>query len=263
MKIGRQDQPITSICRSDAEHIEVRGLDLCDELIGQIGFADYFFLLVTGGKPTSEQSYFLNAVLVAIAEHGLVPSVQAARMTYAAAPDALQGAVAAGILGCGTVVLGSAEVSAQFLQRIVASAEADGRPVPEAARAELVELRAGKRAVPGWGHPEHVDGDPRAKCLIRLARQRGVAGRHVALVDTVTELVPDIYGRRLLPNVSAAIPAVMLDVGFPAAVMKGVPILARTAGLIGHLYEESQRPIGFTLAYNAEQAIGFEPQAQG
>lgn len=259
MKIGRQDAPITSICTSDAQRIEVRGLDLCDQLIGQIGFADYFFLLVTGRRPSAEQSAFLNAVLVAIAEHGLVPSVQAARMTYAAAPDALQGAVAAGLLGCGSVVLGSAEAAGRFLEGILARADAEGIPDEAAARAALAELRAAKRPVPGFGHPQHVDGDPRARRLFALARERGVAGRHIALVERLFEFIPEVYSRRLPVNISAAIPAVMLDLGFPAAVMKGIPILARTAGLIAHLYEESQRPIGFILAHHAEEAIRFEP----
>ena len=112
MRIGKQDAPYTAICTSDAESITVRGHDLVGELMGEIDFTSYFWLLVTGTKPNADQLYFLNAVLVALAEHGLVPSVAAARMTYAAAPEALQGAVAAGLLGCGSDVLGSASGAA-------------------------------------------------------------------------------------------------------------------------------------------------------
>ena len=104
MRIGKQDAPFTAICTSDADSITVRGHDLVNELMGQIDFTSYFWLLVTGQMPNEDQAYFLNAVLVALAEHGLVPSVVAARMTYAAAPEALQGAVAGGLLGCGSVV---------------------------------------------------------------------------------------------------------------------------------------------------------------
>ena len=111
MKIGKATVPHSAICTSNEERIVIRGADLCDELIGQMGFADYFFFLLTGRKPDATASTVLNATLVAIAEHGLVPSVQAARMTFAAAPDAMQGAVAAGVLGCGTVVLGSSETA--------------------------------------------------------------------------------------------------------------------------------------------------------
>ena len=119
MRIGKQDAPFTSICTSDATSITVRGRDLCGDIIGKMDFTSYFWLLVTGEEPTDVQKFFANAVLAAIAEHGLVPSVAAARMTYAAAPEAFHGAVAAGLLGCGSVVLGSAEVAGRFYADLV------------------------------------------------------------------------------------------------------------------------------------------------
>src|ERR1700759_1819167 len=115
MRIGKQDNPYTAISTADAASITIRGKDLCNELIGKIDFIDYFFLLLMGTAPNENQRFFVNALLVSIAEHGLVPSVQAARMTFAAAPEAIQGAVAAGLLGSGSVVFGSAEVAGQFL----------------------------------------------------------------------------------------------------------------------------------------------------
>lgn len=260
MKIGNQSNPVTSISTADADSITVRGYDLCDDLIGPTNFTDYFFLLVTGKKPSELQRYFLDCVLVAIAEHGLVPSVQAARMTYAAAPDALQGAVAAGILGCGSVVLGSAEVAGKFLQDIIAQAQAENIKIERSAQIALQKLKDSKKPVPGFGHPLHANGDPRVHRLFSLAKEKGAAGVHVELVETIHRLIPDIFGRPLAVNISAGIPAVMLDVGFPAAVMKGIPILARTAGLIGHLYEESQRSIGFVLSYHGAEAIRYEPE---
>ncbi|WP_207484435.1 citryl-CoA lyase [Arenibaculum pallidiluteum] len=263
MKIGRQDDPSTSISTSDAHTITVRGQDLCRDLIGKIDFTEYFFLLVTGERPTEMQRFFLNCTLVAIAEHGLVPSVQAARMTYAAAPDALQGAVAAGILGCGSVVLGSSEAAGRFQQEILAEADARGTGIEEAALACLRRLKADRKAVPGFGHPLHKDGDPRTHRLFDLAKEKGVAGRHVEAVETCARLIPEVYGRPLPINISAGIPAVMLDVGFPAAVLKGIPILARTAGLIGHLNEEAQRPIGFVLSYHGGEAIRYDAAGAG
>ena len=132
MKIGKATVPRTAICTSDAHTIVIRGQDLSKELIGRISFVDHFFLLLTGRHPTAGESAVLNATLVAIAEHGLVPSVQAARMTFAAAPDAMQGAVAAGILGCGSVVLGSSETAGRFYSEIDAQMNA-GVPQAEAA----------------------------------------------------------------------------------------------------------------------------------
>ena len=118
MKIGKATVPRTAICTSDEHTIVVRGRDLSKELIGKVSFVDHFFLLLTGKMPTPGEAAVLNATLVAIAEHGLVPSVQAARMTFAAAPDAMQGAVAAGILGCGSVVLGSSETAGRMYSEI-------------------------------------------------------------------------------------------------------------------------------------------------
>lgn len=256
MRIGKQDAPFSAICTSDAEHITVRGMDLCDEIIGKVDFTSYFWLLVTGALPAPSQRVMADAVLAAIAEHGLVPSVAAARMTYAAAPEALQGAVAAGLLGCGSVVLGSAEKAGQFLAGCVAAAE---HALPAAAaRDAIAGLRAQRQAIPGFGHPQHSGGDPRAARLIALAREQAMAGAHCAMLDIVSAALPDAIGRSLPVNVNGAIAAVMLDAGFPLPALKGISLLARTAGLIGHLQEEATRPIGFIMSGAAAAAIRYD-----
>jgi citrate synthase len=261
MGIGKQNAPTSAIATVDKHSVTVRGKDLCMQLIGEVGFTDYFYFLVTGQLPSADQRFFTDAVLVAIAEHGLVPNVQAARMTLAAAPDALQGAVAAGILGCGSVVLGTTEACGRLLSKLVTQAREAGQAFDEVARVALRELRATKRPVPGYGHPQHTGGDPRTDRLLGLAASRKVAGDHVKMLLTVAKIIPEIYGRELPINVSGAIPAVMLDVGFPVAALKGIPILARTAGLIGHLHEELQRPIGFTLAHRAAEMVAYDGPA--
>jgi citrate synthase len=255
MRIGKQDVRASAIATSDAERIRVRGMDLCEELIGAIDFTSYFWLLVTGSTPSDSQRQLADAVLVAIAEHGLVPSVIGARMTYAAAPEALQGAVAAGLLGCGSVILGSAEAAADFLQDCLREA---GASPAELARAGILALRTQKRTIPGFGHPQHSTGDPRATRLIALAKEVGSAGPHIAMLESVSDALPDALGRPLPINVNGAIAAVMLDAGFPAAAIKGISLLARTAGLIGHLTEEVERPIGFILSAAAAQAIDYD-----
>lgn len=249
MRIGRQDAPFTAISTSDSTSITVRGRDLCSEIIGHMDFTSYFWLLVTGAEPTPVQKRMADAVLAAIAEHGLVPSVVAARMTFAAAPEAFHGAVAAGLLGCGSVVLGSAEVAGRFLARVVASQDA---------AAEVRALRAERRAIPGFGHPQHSGGDPRANLLLAMADAEGVSGAHVWALRAVAAVLPDAIGRSLPINVNGAIPAVMLDAGFPLAALKGISLLARTASLIAHLNEESERPIGFILSGKAAEAISYD-----
>jgi citrate synthase len=260
MRIGKQDQPFSAIAASTAETINVRGRDLCGELIGRIDFTRYFWLLVTGADPDERQLFFANAVLVALAEHGLVPSVVAARMTAAAAPEAFQGAVAAGLLGCGSVVLGSAEACGRFLTGLLAARE-PGQAPEETARRAVVALRADRQAIPGFGHPQHSAGDPRANLLLALADEKGAAGDHVRMLRAVEHVLPETLGRPLPVNVNGAIPAVMLDVGFPLAALKGVALLARTAGLIAHLQEESERPIGFVLSAAAAAAIAYDGPA--
>ncbi|OJW67209.1 MAG: citryl-CoA lyase [Sphingomonadales bacterium 63-6] len=258
MRIGKQDAPFTAICTSDADSITVRGKDLVGEIIGKTDFTSYFWFLVTGVEPNEDQLFFANAVLCALAEHGLVPSVVAARMTYAAAPEALQGAVAAGLLGCGSVVLGSAEVAGRFYADCVADWRESGDDINAVALRNITRLRQTTKAVPGFGHPQHSGGDPRANLLLDLADQRGVSGDHVAMMRALQAALPETIGHNLPVNVNGPIPAIMLDVGFPLAALKGIGLLCRTAGLIGHLTEEAQRPIGFILSGKAAEGIEYD-----
>jgi citrate synthase len=253
MKIGKTTVPHSAICTSDEHTIVVRGADLTRDLIGHIGFGDYFFFLLTGKRPDAPGSAVLNATLVAIAEHGLVPSVQAARMTLAAAPDAMQGAVAAGILGCGSVILGASEAAGRLFAHIDTAAGPTG-DLRQAARQAVEELRGRREMIPGYGHPLHKARDPRVASLFAVSAQAGAGQRFVRIAEAVEAVIPGVMGKELKLNVSAAIPAVLLGIGFPINALKGVPMLARTAGLIAHLSEEIQEPIGFALSYQASQA---------
>jgi citrate synthase len=257
MKIGKATVPRTAICTSDEHTIVVRGRDLSKELIGKVSFVDHFFLLLTGKAPSAGEAAVLNATLVAIAEHGLVPSVQAARMTFAAAPDAMQGAVAAGILGCGSVVLGSSETAGRMYSEIDAQVSA-GTPLASAALAVMQAWRAAGKSIPGYGHPLHKERDERVGALFDVARAAGTDLRFVAIAEAVESLMPEVLKKELKLNVSGAIPAVLLGAGFPVQALKGVPILARTAGLIAHLYEEIQQPIGFALSYQATREMVYD-----
>ncbi|MCR9111099.1 MAG: citryl-CoA lyase [Rhodobacteraceae bacterium] len=258
MRIGKQNQAFTAIATSDSETITVRGLDLCDELIGKINFTDYFWLLVLGEKPTTAQRDMMDACLVAIAEHGLVPSVQAARMTLAAGPDAWQGAMSAGLLGMGSVVAGSSESAGRYLAEVIAKAEADGTDIETAAIASLKDHKVSKRKVAGLGHPQHSGGDPRADRLLTIADELGVSGTYIETLRILGKHAPGIIERPLPINVSGAIPACILDAGWPLDAIKAVPLLARAAGLSAHLFEEAQRSIGFIMSHKADEAIAYD-----
>ncbi|HYK06379.1 MAG TPA: citryl-CoA lyase [Gaiellaceae bacterium] len=247
-------QAVTAISQAYPDRVEVRGRDLTGELMGRVGFTEYFHLLLTGREPSDQQREFLDLMLVAIAEHGLMPSNVAARMTLAADPESLQGAVAAGILGAGPLLLGTSEECA----RLLAGALAAGRSPGEVAR----DLHAAGNRVPGFGHPVHQPLDPRAERILELADARGVSGPNVAFARELRDAVAATWEKPLPMNVSLPIAAVLLDLGFPVAAVKSVPILARTASLLAHLAEEQERPLGFTLARAAEDAVGYEPDAR-
>jgi citrate synthase len=234
------------ISRVFPDRVEVRGRDLAGDLMGRLTFTEYFHLLLTGEEPTEDQRFFLDALLVSIAEHGMMPTNVAARMTLAADPNSLHGAVAAGILGAGPVILGTSEECARLL-----TASRDPLAV-------VREIRDSGGKVPGFGHPVHTPVDPRAERILELADERGVSGRHVALARRFHDAVAEIWGNRLPMNVSMPIAAVMLDLGLSSSAVKAVPILARTAGLLAHLAEEQERPLGFVMARAAEEAVEHE-----
>ncbi len=259
MKIGKQAHHSSAISSSNEATIVVRGRDLCGELIGHVSFTDHVWLLITGQLPSAGQRAVLDATLVAIAEHGLVPSVQVSRMTLAAAPEALQGAVAAGILGCGSVILGAAEAAGRLLVEVLRGAE--GSTLADSAARSVREHKEARRPVPGYGHPLHKGHDPRVERLFQVAEQAGLAGQHVEAARAVASVLPGITGKALAMNVSVAIPAILLDAGYPLLALRGVPILARTASLIAHLLEEQARPIGFALSHSGASAITYDGEA--
>jgi citrate synthase len=257
MQIGNSGDPVSHIAQAYPDRVEIRGRDLTGDLMGRLSFTEYFHLLLTGEEPTEDQRFFLDLLLVAIAEHGMMPTNVAARMTLAADPGSLHGAVAAGILGCGPVILGTSEECARLLEEAQARVASGSDPAEVAAEAVRAIRAAGGR-VPGFGHPVHRPLDPRAERILELADARGAAGPHVLLARHVRDAVAAAWGRPLTMNVSMPIAAVMLDLGFPSATVKSVPILARTAGLLAHLAEEQQQPLGFLMAGRAEEAIEYQ-----
>jgi citrate synthase len=253
--------PVSRIARAYPDRVEVRGRDLTADLMGRLTFTEYFHLLLTGREAGEDERYFLDLLLVAIAEHGLMPTNVAARMTLAADPRSLHGAVAAGILGAGPVVLGTAEDCARLLEetqsKVAAGVEA-AAAAEEAARA----VHAAGGRLPGFGHPVHRPVDPRAERILELAEARGVSGPHVLLARCFRDAAGSVWGKPLPMNVSMPIAAVLLDLGFDPELVKSVPILARTAGLLAHLAEERRQPLGLYMAGKAEEAVAYERDAR-
>jgi citrate synthase len=256
MQIGEAELRASHISQAYPDRVEVRGRDLSADLMGRLSFTEYFHLLLTGCEPTDDQRFFLDVLLVSIAEHGMMPTNVAARMTLAADPGSLQGAVAAGILGCGPVLLGTADACARLLEKAREKVETGGAPAAVAEEmARAVHASGGK--LPGFGHPVHRPLDPRAERILELADARGVSGPHVLLARSFGDAGAGVWGRPLTMNVSMPIAAVMLDLGFPSDTVKVVPILARTAGLLAHLAEERRHPLGLHMAARAAQSIEY------
>jgi len=239
----------TDIGGADADSITVRGRDLATELMGRVTFTELTFLLVQGRAPEPRETALLDAVLVSLAEHGLTPTVLAARLTHTGAPESLQGAVAAGLLGAGSVFLGVVEDTAVFLDRVVARG---GDPEQAAADAVSAEIGAGRR-IPGLGHPVHKAQDPRTARIYAIAEEEGLVGPYLRALRLVAAAHRDATGKALPINGAGVAGAALADLGFPARIVRGMALLARTAGLVAHLEEEQSRPLGMPLFLDVER----------
>ncbi len=246
----------TSIATSTADDVFVRGKSLCRDLVGKVTFTQMTYFQVTGRMPTPAQTAVVDACLVALMEHGLTPSVIAARMVCSSAPEALQAAVAAGILGVGSVFVGTVEGCAALLQRIVSAEggmEAEARRIAE-------EHRAAMSPVPGFGHPVHKPDDPRSAVILDVLVAQKVAGQHTRALQALAVSVDAVNGRHITINATGAIAAALADAGVPVEILRGFAVLARCAGLVGHLYEEGRQPAMRAIYEAVERAVPYEPR---
>lgn len=235
----------TSLGASDATTITLLGRDLAGDLMGQVGFGELALWLLLRRRPAPAQTRVFEAVLTSLADHGLVPSALAARLTLLGAPEALQGAVAAGLLGGGSRFLGVTEDCGRFLGTHLASCDeppADDDAFNTLARTIIAAQRSEGRIIPGLGHATHTF-DPRVPRLIAIADEAGLRGPHLRLFEAIGRVHPEIIGRTLPLNGAGAGGAALMDAGVPPAMLRGVALLARTAGLLGQLAEELDEPI--------------------
>ena len=247
----RRDWLKSSIGHSTPNSITVRGRDLASEVMGRMSFTDLAFLLAADRTPSEAESTMFNAVLVSLADHGLTPTALAARLTYTGAPESMQGAIAAGLLGGGSVFLGPVEDTARFLGEILAGVPDNERSDEsrlEAAAKKAVQrtLDAGDR-IPGLGHPVHRETDPRTPRFYELAQEVGLLRPNLKLLRFVAAAQQEATGKALPINGAGAAGAVLADLGFSPSLARGFALLARTAGLVGHLAEEAEHPIGMGL----------------
>jgi citrate synthase len=280
----------TGIGTSDADTIRLLGQDLAADLMGKVGFGELAFWLVAGRRPSSGETRVFEAVLVALADHGFTPTAIAARLTYASAPEALQGALAAGLLGGGSRFLGVTEDAGRFLAGVLAQApgspeaqapgspeaqapgspeaQAPGSPEAQApgeldfdalAIAAVTAARDAGRLVPGLGHPVHKVRDPRTPVLIGIAEEEGLRGPHLRLFEAIGRVHPAILGRTLPLNGAGVCGAALADLGLPVEMLRGFALLARAAGLLGHLAEERRTGLGLQIYRTVDRNATYTP----
>jgi citrate synthase len=247
----------TEMGYSTPDTITICGLDLADDIMGRISFADLAYRFVAGRFPDERESTLFNAVLVSLADHGITPTVLAARLTYLGAPEALQGAVAAGLLGGGTVFLGVAEDTARFLGETLAHVADPSKPdaLARVAATAVDTLRRSGARVPGLGHPVHKETDPRVPRMYALATELGLLGPNLRLLEAVATVHEDATGRHLPINGAGVAGAALADLGFDWRIIRGFALLARTAGVLGHLAEEMRESMAMPLWQEIEHGV--------
>lgn len=232
---------------STPDRVVVRDLDLCSEILGRLDLGAMAFLEITGRLPSRGEARLFNALLVTLVEHGMTPQAMAARLVYLGAPEALQGAVAAGLLGVGSVFGGGAEATARMLQEAAAT-ERDASSI-------VAGHLAARQPIPGLGHPLHKPVDPRTPRLFAIAAEEGFAGRHVALLQAIAAEAELRTGRNLPINATGAIGALMTELGFDWRLCRGIAVIGRAVGLVGHIAEELREPMARTLWERTEAEV--------
>jgi len=251
----------TSIGTSDAKQIRLLGQDLAGDLMGKVGFGELAYWLVAGRRPTRAEVRVFEAVLVALADHGFTPTAIAARLTYLSAPESLQGALAAGLLGGGSRFLGVTEDCGRFLHDVVQrlpELPVDDQEWDAVALEVVQRARAQKDLIPGLGHPVHKEQDPRTPVLIAIADEEGTRGPHLRLFEAIGRVHPLVLNRALPLNGAGVCGAALADLGLPVDLLRGFALLARAAGLLGHLAEERRNPVGMDVYLTVDRNAVYQ-----
>lgn len=259
----------TALGASSRDSITLLGQDLARDVMGSVGFGELAFWLATQRKPTPGETRVFEAVLAALADHGFTPTAIVTRLTYLSAPDSVQGALAAGLLGGGSRFLGVTEDCGRFLDDVLVAQ--DALPTDDAgwdalALATVQREREAKRFVPGLGHHVHKDGDPRTPRLFEIAGEEGLVGPHLSLFAAIGRVHPQVLGKTLPLNGAGVCGAALADLGLPMELLRGFALLARTAGLIGQLAEELRHPVANDVFLSVDlnnRSVAPDPYERG
>ncbi|WP_236791474.1 citryl-CoA lyase [Amycolatopsis sp. GM8] len=235
----------TALGASSLEKITLLGQDLAGDVMGKVSFGELAFWLATQRRPAPGETRVFEAVLAALADHGFTPTAIVTRLTYLSAPDSIQGALAAGLLGGGSRFLGVTEDCGRFLHEVLAGAQLpiDDEGWDALALETVTAQREAGKFIPGLGHHVHKDGDPRTPRLFEIAAEENLYGPHLSLFAAIGRVHPRVLGKTLPLNGAGVCGAALADLGLPLELLRGFALLARTAGLIGQLAEELRNPV--------------------
>jgi citrate synthase len=249
--------PKTKLCSYRDDAIFIRDTNLVEDLIGELSFTEMTFFAVMARRPSAGETRILDAVLVTLMEHGLTPSVIAARLVYACTPETLQAGVSAGLLAVGSVFVGTMEGCARLLERLLDNPGG----LESAAHTLAQEYRQERKAIPGFGHPLHKPDDPRSPKLLALAEGEGVPGRHIAALRTLSQAIDDVYGKHITINATGAVAALLGEIGIPWQIMRGFAVISRCAGLVAHIAEEQAVPTMRHIWQTVEHSVPYDGKA--
>lgn len=251
----KQKEIRSDIAWATPKRVVIHGLDLCEDIVGKLDFGQMTFLQVFGRLPADHELRMFNAMMVILVEHGITPSSLATRMTYCGAPESVQAAVAAGLLGLGSVFVGSLDNAARLLQESLAN-DKDCVDFDALASSIVADYRSRKEIIPGIGHPFHKPIDPRTPALFKVARETGFDGPYIRLMEALGEQAARQANRALPVNVTGAMAAVASEMGLAWQICRGLAVAARSVGLVGHILEEMRQPMAETLYLRIEHEAG-------
>ena len=248
----------TAIATHSNEDIVIRDKSLCNDLIGKLTFTEMIYFQILGRIPSNSQCRAIDACLITLMEHGLTPSALASRLVYSSAPESIQGALASGLSGVGSVFVGTIEGSAVLIDRLLKTKNEIGY------EAELIasEFFKAGRPLPGFGHHMHKPDDPRTSCLFDLAEEHGISGSHVEAIKLLSNKVDEIFGKHITINATGAVAAVLGDCDVPVKIMRGFALISRAVGLVGHIHEEQNKPAMRAIWEASASAIPYATQIE-
>jgi citrate synthase len=239
--------------------LTMRGKDTLGEIVGVRTFSETFFFIVTGRMPSAGELVCFDACMTVLMDHGLTPGAMVARFVEDSVPEDMQVPIAAGLLTVGNRHVGTMSGAGKLLEEAIAG---DDAPAVWAERTAQ-RFRAERKHIPGFGHRHYNPTDPRAQRLFDVARDAGCAGQGIEIIHILSEEIDKVMGKHLTLNVTGAMGAVLTDIGWPVDAMRGVTVVSRAAGLVGHIYEEKKEGIVRPLLRHANKEFTADPTEHG